>query len=64
MQSNYCSIEIFNGCSSFLKNNIDTKDGYEFDKLIRENLGEFQYAFKYVHQTLTIVKKDKIINQR
>ena len=55
-QSNYCTIEIFN--RSFLKNNIETKDGCKFDKIIRENLWEFQYAFKYVHQTLIIVNKD------
>ena len=35
-QSNYCIIEIFN--RSFLKNNIETKDGCKFDKIIRENL--------------------------
>ena len=35
-QSNYCIIESFN--RSFLKNNIETKDGYKFDKIIRENL--------------------------
>ena len=32
-QSNYCIIEIFN--RSFLKNNIETKDGCKFDKIIR-----------------------------
>ena len=57
-QSNYCIIEIFNHSFSFLKNNIETKDGCKFDKTIRENLWEFQYAFKYVHQTLIIVNKD------
>ena len=35
-QSNYCIIESFN--RSFLKNNIETKDGCKFDKIIRENL--------------------------
>ena len=35
-QSNDCIIEIFN--RSFLKNNIETKDGCKFDKIIRENL--------------------------
>ena len=35
-QSNYCTIEIFN--RSFLKNNIQTKDGCKFDKVIKENL--------------------------
>ena len=54
-QSNYCIIEIFN--HSFLKNNIETKDGCKFDKIIRENLSEFQYACKYVHQILIIVNK-------
>ena len=39
-QSNYCIIEIFN--CSFLKNNIEAKDGCKFDKIIRENLWEFQ----------------------
>ena len=37
-QSNYCIIEIFNRSFSFLKNNIETKDGCKFDKIIRENL--------------------------
>ena len=32
-QSNYCIIEILN--RSFLKNNIETKDGCKFDKIIR-----------------------------
>ena len=36
VQSSYCIIEIFN--RSFLKNNIETKDGCKFDKIIRENL--------------------------
>ena len=35
-QSNYCIIESFN--RSFLKNNIETRDGCKFDKIIRENL--------------------------
>ena len=35
-QSHYCIIEIFN--HSFLKNNIEAKDGCKFDKIIRENL--------------------------
>ena len=35
-QSNYSTIEIFN--RSFLKNNIETKDGCKFDKVIKENL--------------------------
>ena len=34
-QSNYCIAEIFN--RSFLKDNIETKDGCKFDKIIREN---------------------------
>ena len=38
-QRNYCIIEIFN--RSFLKNNIETKDGGKFDKIIKENLSEF-----------------------
>ena len=33
-QSNYCIIEIFN--RSFLKNNIEAKDGCKFDKIVRE----------------------------
>ena len=37
-QSNYCIIEIFNRSFSFLKNNIEIKDGCKFDKIIRENL--------------------------
>ena len=37
-QSNYCIIEIFNCSFSFLKNNIEIKDGCKFDKIIRENL--------------------------
>ena len=41
-QSNYCIIEIFNRSFSFLKNNIEIKDGCKFDKIIRENLWEFQ----------------------
>ena len=32
-QSNYCIIEIFN--HSFSKNNIETKDGCKFDKIIK-----------------------------
>ena len=39
-QSNFCVIESFN--LSFLKNNIETRDGCKFDKTIRENLWEFQ----------------------
>ena len=39
-QSKYCIIEIFNGF--FLKNNIETKDGCKFNKIMRENLWEFQ----------------------
>ena len=35
-QNSSCIIEIFN--RSFLKNNIETKDGCKFDKIIRENL--------------------------
>ena len=35
VQNNYCIIEIFS--RSFLKNNIETKDGCKFDKIIREN---------------------------
>ena len=35
-QSNYCIIEIFK--PSFLNNNIQTKDGWKFDKIVRENL--------------------------
>ena len=35
-QSNYCITESFN--RSFLKNNIETKDGCKFDKIIRETL--------------------------
>ena len=35
-QGNYCIIESFN--RSFLKNNIETRDGCKFDKIIRENL--------------------------
>ena len=36
LSSNYSIIEIFN--CSFLKNNIETKDGWKFDKIIKENL--------------------------
>ena len=43
-QNNYCIIEVFN--RAFLKNNIETRDGCKFDKIVRENLWEFQYAFK------------------
>ena len=32
---NYCIIDIFN--RSFSRNNIQTKDGCKFDKIIREN---------------------------
>ena len=39
-QGNYCIIDSFN--SSFLKSNIETKDGSKFDKIIRENLWEFK----------------------
>ena len=63
-QNSFCIIEIFDRSFSFLKNNIGTKHGCKFDKIIRENLSEFQYAFKYVHQTLIIVSKDEIVNQR
>ena len=57
-ESNLCIIEIFNRSLSLLKNNIETKDVCKFDKIIRENLWEYQYAFKYMHQTLIIVNKD------
>ena len=57
-QSNYCITETFNHSFSFLKKKIETKDGCKFDKIIREIFWEFQYAFKYVHQTLIIVNKD------
>ena len=33
-QSNYCIIEVFN--HAFLKNNIETRDGCKFDKIVRE----------------------------
>ena len=33
-QNNYCIIEFFN--CSFLKNNIEAKDGCKFDKIVRE----------------------------
>ena len=49
-QSNYYIIEIFN--PSFLKNNIETKDGGKFDKILKENVWEFQQACKCVHQIL------------
>ena len=49
-QSNYYIIEIFN--QSFLKNNIETKDGGKFDKILKENVWEFQQAGKCVHQIL------------
>ena len=62
-QSNYCIIEIFNCSFSFLKNNIEIKDGCKFDKSIRKNFWEYQYAFKYVHQRLIIVNKDYIVNK-
>ena len=39
-QSNYCIIESFN--CSLLKNKVETKVGCKFDKIIRENLWEFQ----------------------
>ena len=61
-QSNYCIIEIF--YRSFLKNNIETKDSWKFDKIIKENLWEFHEAWKYVHQILLIVNKEKIVNER
>ena len=51
-------LKFLTALSPFLKNNIEIKDGCKFDKIIRENLWEFQYAFKYVHQTVTIVNKD------
>ena len=35
-QNSSCIIEIFN--RSFLKNNIETKDGCKFRKILRENL--------------------------
>ena len=57
-QSNYCIIEIFN--RSFLKNNIETKDGCKFDKIVREIICQFQQVCKYVHQILTIGNKLKI----
>ena len=58
-QSNFCIIEIFN--RSFLKNNIEAKDGCKFDKIVREIICEnFRQACKYVHQILTIVNKLKI----
>ena len=37
-QSNYCIIEIFK--RSFLKNNIESKDGSKFDKIVREIICE------------------------
>ena len=55
---------MFNRSFSLLKNNIEIKNGCKSDKIIRENLSEFQYAFKYVHETLIIVNKDYIVNQR
>ena len=61
-QSNYCTIEIFNG--SFLKNNIEKKDSCKFDKIIKENLWKFHEACKYVYQILLIVNRDKVGNQR
>ena len=61
-QSNYCIIEIFN--RSFLKNKIETKEACKFDEIIRENLWEFQYACKYVHEILIIVNKDEFVNQK
>ena len=51
-QSSFCIIEIFR--RSFLKNNIETKDSYKFDKIVREIICEFQQARKYVHQILKI----------
>ena len=57
-QSNFCIIEIFN--RSFLKNNIETKDGCKFDKIVREIICQFQQVCKYVHQILTIGNKLKI----
>ena len=59
MQSNYCIIESFN--HSFLKNNIETKGGCRFDKVIREIC---EKSCKYVHQILIIVNKDNTVNQR
>ena len=42
-----------------LKNLLDSKWlDWTPDEIIRENLWEFQYAFKYVHQTLIIVNED------
>ena len=61
-QSNYCIIEIFN--RSFLKNNIEKKDSWKFDKIIKENLWEFHEACKYVYQILLIANKDNVGNQR
>ena len=60
--NNYCIIGTLN--RSFLKNNIETKDGCKFDEIIRQNLWEFQKACKYKDQILIIVNKDKIVNQR
>ena len=41
------------------KNLLDSKWlDWTPDEIIRENLWEFQYAFKYVHQTLIIVNED------
>ena len=37
-QNNYCIIEIFK--RSFLKNNIESKDGSKFDKIVREIICE------------------------
>ena len=56
-QRNYSITEIFDFSFSFLGNNIETKDGCRFDKNIRQNLWELQYASKYV---LTNNSKKKI----
>ena len=53
---------IFN--RSLLKKKIETKGSCKFDKIVKENLWEFHEAWKYGHQILCIVHKDKIVNQR
>ena len=58
VKSLYCIIQVFN--HSFLKSNIETKDGCKFDKILRNGLWEFQQGCKYMHQILIVINNLKI----